>query len=94
MPSSDRVCRARRWPALKGGDLKPFIAYEVSFVVKLLAIASILLRVFPFLGFLLALTTVCCTLRVRGWPKTLGLVALVLSSLITLPALVLLALGF
>jgi hypothetical protein len=79
---------------LEGADLRPFIFYEVSFVVKFLAIASILLCVFPLLGFLLALTTVCCTLRVRGWPKTLGLIALILSSLITIPTVVLLALGF
>ncbi len=80
--------------SLEGADLRPFISYEVSFVVKFLAIASILLCVFPLLGFLLALTAVCCTVKAQGWPKALGFIALVVSSLITIPAVVLLALGF
>ena len=79
---------------LEGADLRPFISYEVSFVVKFLAVVSILLCVVPLLGLLLALTTVCCTLKVRGWPKTLGFIALIVSSLITIPVVVLLTLGF
>ena len=72
----------------QGDDLREFISYEVSFVVKFMAVISILLCVIPVLGLVLSLITVCLTVRSRGWPWILGTIALVVSSVTTVVSLV------
>jgi hypothetical protein len=72
-------------------EVSPYLSHEVSFVVKFLAIASILLFIAPIVGLVLAVLTVILSLRSGGWPRTLGIVALVLSGFVTISLFVLLA---
>jgi len=70
-----------------------FLSYEIPFVVKFLVIASILLFIAPFVGLVLAIITVILTRDLEGWPRTLGIVALVLSCIFTIAFFVALAMG-
>jgi hypothetical protein len=72
-------------------ELSPYLSYEVSLVVKFLAIASILLFVAPIVGLVLAILTVLLSLKSGGWPRTLGVVALVLSGIVTMAFILILA---
>ena len=75
------------------GELNQFLAHEISFVVKFLAIASLLLCLAPFIGLALAVITVLLTLKMPGWPRILGRISLAVSGLITLAVVVLTSLG-
>jgi hypothetical protein len=74
-------------------DVSQYLSYEISFVVKFLAIASILLAIVPIVGLVLAILTVSLSLKSGGWPKTVGIIALVLSGIVTTATVVALALG-
>lgn len=84
-------CKAKLASKLAVGDLKKyqgagvsqFLSDEVSLVFKFLAIVSLLLFFTPILGLVLAGITVWGTFRFRTWPRTLGIVSLVLSSIVT-----------
>jgi hypothetical protein len=65
------------------GELDQFLSHDVSFVVKFLAVASLLLCIAPGVGAILALITVLLTLKSAGWTRTLARVALVISTVIT-----------
>lgn len=80
-------------PQHSHGELSQFLSHDISFVVKFLAIASLVLCLAPFVGFVLSLLTVLFTLKTPGWPRTLGRVSLVISGLLTLAFFVLLAMG-
>ena len=75
------------------GELNQFLSHDTSFVVKFLAIASLVLCLAPPVGFVLSLLTVLLTLKTPGWPRTLGRVSLVISGLLTVAFFALLALG-
>lgn len=75
------------------GELDQFLSYDVSFVVKFLAIASLLLCMAPGVGLILSLLTVLLTLKTPGWPRTLGRAGLALSGLATLFFLGMIVLG-
>lgn len=81
------------FPRYQHGELNQFLAHDVSFVVKFLAVASLLLCWTPFVGLVLSLLTVVLTLKTPTWARTLGRVSLVLSGLITLAFVVVLTLG-
>jgi hypothetical protein len=66
----------------KHADVSQFLSDQVSFVFKFLAIFSLLLFMLPIFGLVLALATVMGTFRSRTWPRRLGVVSLVLSSII------------
>lgn len=74
-------------------ELNQFLAHEISFVVKFLALASLLLCLAPFIGLALAVITVLLTLKTPGWPRMLGRISLAVSGLLTLAFVVLLSMG-
>lgn len=80
-------------PRYRGGELNQFLTHDISFVVKFLAIASVLMCIVPFVGPLLALITVIATLKSPGWARTLGRVSLVIGCIITGLAVVAILLG-
>ena len=61
----------------QNADLTGFVAYDVSFVYKFLAIAALLLCWMPILGIVLSIIALAGTFRVRGWPRTLALISAV-----------------
>ncbi len=77
----------------RGDELDQFLSHDVSFVVKFLAIASLLLCIAPFVGAVLSLITVLLTLKSPGWTRTLARIALAISIVITGLALVAILLG-
>jgi hypothetical protein len=58
-------------------------AHEVSFVFKFLAVVSLLLFFAPIVGLVLASVTVLGTFKSRTWPRTVGFLSLILSSLVS-----------
>lgn len=64
-------------------ELDQFLSHDVSFVVKFLALASLVLCIAPVVGAVLALIAVLLTLKSSGWTRTVSRVALVLSTIIT-----------
>ena len=74
-------------------DISHFPSYEISFVVKFLAILSLLLSIAPLVGFVLAILTVVLSRESGGWPRTIGIIALVLSGMVTIPLVILLAIA-
>jgi hypothetical protein len=60
-----------------------FLSDEVSFVYKFLAIVSLFLFYMPIVGLVLAGITVLGTFRSHTWPRTVGIISLVLSSILT-----------
>lgn len=64
-------------------DLDPFLSQDVSFVVKFLALASLVLCIAPIVGAVLALSAVWLTLKSTGWTRAVSRVALVLSTIVT-----------
>lgn len=74
-------------------DISHFLSYEISLVVKFLAILSLLLLIAPLVGFVLAILTVVLSRKSGGWPRTIGIVALLLSGIVTIPLVVLLAIA-
>ena len=80
-------------PRYRSGELNQFLTHDISFVVKFLAIASVLMCIVPFVGPLLALITVLATLKHPGWARTLGRVSLVIGSITTGLAVVAILLG-
>lgn len=77
----------------QASNISALISLRVSIVDKVLAVCSLLLCLFPFLGFFLSLVTVFSTWRVRSWWRSVGIVALVLSSLVTLLSAIIIVLG-
>jgi hypothetical protein len=75
-----------------GSDISQFLSFEMSFVVKFLALTSMLLFFAPIIGLVLAIFTVVLSSKSGGWPRALGLVALVLSGIVTIASVALLAL--
>ncbi|HXT57809.1 MAG TPA: hypothetical protein VN699_04200 [Pirellulales bacterium] len=75
------------------GELNDFLSHDVSFVVKFLAIASLVLCLAPIAGFALSILTVLLTLKTAGWPRTLGRISLIISGLVMLAFVGLLAMG-
>ena len=75
------------------GELNRFLSHDISFVVKFLAIASLLLCLAPFIGLALSVITVLLTFKTPGWPRILGRISVVVSGLLTLAVVVLLAMG-
>ena len=67
----------------QGTGVSQFLSDGVSLVFKFLAIVSLLLFFTPILGLVLAGITVFGTFRSRTWPRTLGIISLVLSSILT-----------
>ena len=65
------------------GELNQYLSHDVSFVVKFLALASVLLSVAPFIGLVLALIAVLLTLKSSGWTRTVARVGLVISAIVT-----------
>lgn len=64
-------------------ELSQFLSHDVSFVVKFLAIASLVLCITPIVGAVLALIAVLLTLKTTGWTRTVSQVALALSTVVT-----------
>ena len=61
-----------------------YLSSEVSFVVKFLAIASIVMSIFPVVNFAMVLLAFLLTMKSGGWPKTASKIGFVLSCLVTL----------
>ncbi len=74
-------------------DISQFLSYEISIVIKLLAILSLLLFIAPGMGLVLAIITVILSAKSGGWPRTVGIVALFLSGLVTIALIVLMVVG-
>jgi hypothetical protein len=70
----------------RDADVTPFVSYHVSFVVRFLAVMSLLLCLFPFLGLALSLIAVCSAYKTRGWPRKLAMIAVLISGLVTAAA--------
>lgn len=93
-----QACRAKlrssvdldEFARYRHGELNQFLSHDVSFIVKFLAVASLLLCLAPLLGLILSLVTVLFTIKTPGWPRMLGRISLVVSAPVTL---VLLAAG-
>lgn len=64
-------------------ELNQFLSHDVSFVVKFLAVASLVLCIAPIVGAVLALIAVLLTLKTTGWTRIVSRVALALSTVIT-----------
>lgn len=79
--------------AYRHGELNQFLSHDVSFVVKFLTVASLVLCIAPIVGAVLALLAVLLTLKSIGWTRTVSRVALVLSTLITSFFMIALLLG-
>jgi hypothetical protein len=75
------------------GEWNQFLSHDVSFVVKFLAVASLLLCVAPGVGAILSLITVLLTLKTPGWTRTVARVALALSLVVTGLSIVAILLG-
>ncbi|HJT30732.1 MAG TPA: hypothetical protein VJ783_01610 [Pirellulales bacterium] len=64
-------------------ELDQFLSHDVSFVVKFLALASLVLCIIPIVGAVLGLIAVLLTLNSSGWTRIVSRVALVLSTIST-----------
>lgn len=67
----------------QGAPISQFLSYDVSFVFKFLAITSLILSLVPMVGLGLAVLTLLGTFRTRGWPRTLGIVSLIVSAIVS-----------
>jgi transcription elongation factor Elf1 len=64
-------------------DLDLLLTRKVSFVVKFLALASLLLFWAPIVGLTLSVIALACSFRKGGWTKTMSFVSVLLSGLVT-----------
>jgi hypothetical protein len=79
---------------MHGLHIDEFLSYSPSFVFKFLAVVSLLICWAPIVGLIVAAIAVVGTRRFKGWPKVVSLVALVVSIVPTVFALIGLALGW
>jgi hypothetical protein len=74
-------------------ELTPHLKKPVSFVVKFIALASLLLFWVPLVGFALSVIGLLASYWTGGWPKRVSLIALVLAFLISVLFVILLING-
>jgi len=67
----------------QSAGVSQFLSDEVSFVYKFLAVVSLFLFYMPIVGLVLAAITVSGTYKSHTWPRTLGIISVVLSSMVT-----------
>jgi hypothetical protein len=79
---------------MQGLQIDEFLSYSPSFVFKFLAVTSLLICWVPIVGLIVAAIAVFGTRRFKGWPKTVSIVALVISVVVTTILLVGLAMGW
>ena len=68
--------------ALRPDAAERHIFERVSFVVKFLAVVSLVLFTVPIVGLVLGIITTVMSRRTRGWPYRLGLISLALGGLL------------
>jgi ribosomal protein S27E len=68
-----------------------FVSYEISIVIKCLAVLALAFCLFPLLGLLLSVPAVIATRNVTGWMRKSAIIALVVSSIVTVLILIALA---
>ena len=76
-------------------EISTFLKYEASFIAKFLAVISLILAIFPIPGpgTILALIALIANYRYRAWPRTISIIALMISSIPILFLLIILIYG-